>query len=198
MSELLSHIKPTINVTLVPRGLDDLAYWKASEFRNFLLYWGIPVLRHILSAAYFAHFCCLVKATFLVSKEIITPEDILQAEACIKQFVGSFAELYSGRYMTMNVHQVLHLVNTVLKTEPLFANNCFVFEDLNGYIVSQIHGTQGIDTQVISTINLIQAIPLLKEKYEAVDEEAAAFIESLNRTYHKSWNYIQPGFYRID
>ncbi|XP_071478605.1 uncharacterized protein [Diadema antillarum] len=200
VSELLSHIKPTINVTRVPRGLDDLAFWKASEYRNFLLYWGIPVLRHILSAAYFAHFCCLVKATFLLSKEMITPGDILQAEACIKQFVGSFAELYSERYMTMNVHQVLHLVNTVLKTGPLFANNCFVFEDLNGYIVSQIHGTQGIDTQIISTINLIQAIPILKEKYEAADEEASAFIESISRhhMYHKCWNFIQTGFFRID
>ena len=38
----------------------------------------------------------------------------------------------------------------------------------------------------------------MKEKYEAADEEAGAFIESMSRQYHKSWNYIQAGFFRID
>ena len=65
--------------------------------------------------------------------------------------------------MTMNVHQLVHLAQTVRSSGPLFANNCFVFEDLNGFIVSQIHGTQGIDTQVVQTINLIQAIPILRQ-----------------------------------
>lgn len=66
--------------------------------------------------------------------------------------------------MTMNLHQLVHLTRTVHFTGPLFSNNCFVFEDFNGFITQNIHETQGVDTQVLNTINLIQAIPVLIKK----------------------------------
>lgn len=36
--------KPAIFVTRTPRSIDEIAHWKSSEYRNFLLYWGIPIL----------------------------------------------------------------------------------------------------------------------------------------------------------
>ncbi len=46
--------------------------------------------------------------------------------------------------MTMNFHQLVLFTRTVCYTGPLFANNCFIFEDLNGYIIQHIHGSQGV------------------------------------------------------
>ena len=40
----------------------------------------------------------------------------------------------------------------------------------NGYIVQHIHGTQGIDSQIINMINIVQAIPVLVEKHAGTEE----------------------------
>lgn len=68
----LQNIKPTIFVTRIPRTLDDITHWKSSEYRNFLLYWGIPILRNILNNEFFVHVCLLVRSIFLLSKEGVT------------------------------------------------------------------------------------------------------------------------------
>ena len=81
---------------------------------------------------------------------------------------------------------------------PLFANNCFVFEDLNGFIVSHIHGTQGVDTQIIQVINFIQAIPILLEQFAVFDDEVYTFLNYMRGNFHKSWQCIQDGIFRID
>lgn len=195
----LSNIKPTIEITRVPRSLDDIVHWKASEFRSFLLYWGLPVLSKVLSQQYLFHFCLLVKAIYLLSKDTIYPEDLEQAELLLFTFVEDFADLYTVRYMTMNVHQLVHLSDMVRKTGPLFVNNCFIFEDLNGFIVSHIHGTQGVDSQLMRTINLIHAIPILQEKFYGIDEEADAFLDTLQGTSHSTWKSIngENGIYAI-
>ena len=198
VSNFLTTIKPTINITRVPRSLDDLAFWKASEFRNFLLYWSIPILKNCLSRIHFVHFCLLVRAIYLLSQESISQDDIVLAESCLFEFVKNFEELYSRRYMTMNIHQIVHLADVVRATGPLFAINSFVFEDINGFIVSHIHGTQGIDTQVINTINLIQAIPILHEKYAPNDDEVLVFINRMHGISHKLWERIGDGIYRLD
>ena len=167
---LLLQIKPTVFVTRVPRNLDSLCHWKSSEFRNFLFYWGAPVLRHFLRKEYFAHFCLLIRAVYLLSKENITENDLHIAEGALFLFVECFQNLYGLRYCTLNLHQLVHLVDCVKQTGPLFINNCFIFEDLNGFIVKHIHGTQGIDTQLVNIVEMLKVTPLLYEKHLKTSE----------------------------
>ena len=200
VNNMLKQIKPTLNITRIPRSLDEMVHWKSSEYRNFLLYWGIPVMSKILEKSHLIHFCLFVKAIFLLSQESIKPEDLLLAETLLFKFVGDFAENYSLRYMTLNVHQLVHLTDMVRHAGPLFANNCFIFEDLNGFIVSHIHGTQGIDSQVVRTINMIQALPILQEKFGGTDLEADAYLASIQDTASRStWNALEyvNGIYSI-
>ena len=42
-----------------PRSLDYLSRWKATEFREFLLYTGIIVLKKVLSDEMYGHFLAL-------------------------------------------------------------------------------------------------------------------------------------------
>lgn len=174
VNNLLLQVKPTVFVTRVPRNLDTLCHWKSSEFRNFLLYWGAPVLRHFLKKEYFAHFCLLVRAIYLLSKENITETDLKVAEGALFLFVECFQNLYELRYSTLNLHQLVHLVDCVKHTGPLFVNNCFIFEDLNGYVVKHIHGTQGIDTQLVNIVTMLKITPLLYEKYLKTSENSDA------------------------
>ena len=46
-------IKPTLNITRAPWSLYDLHHWKCSEFRNFLLFWSVPVLHDFLTSEYY-------------------------------------------------------------------------------------------------------------------------------------------------
>lgn len=44
----------------LPRSLDDLKYWKATEFREILLYTGVIVLKSNLKKEFYGHFLLLV------------------------------------------------------------------------------------------------------------------------------------------
>ena len=61
--------------------------------------------------------------------------------------------------MTMNVHTLLHIASTVEELGPLWAYSCFSFEGINGVLLKQVHGTQGIALQCMRTYSMIQAIP---------------------------------------
>lgn len=52
------------------------------------------------------------------------------------------------RYVLLNMHNLLHLVEDVKANGPLWCNSLFVFEDWNGDITDFFHGTQSIPNQV--------------------------------------------------
>lgn len=85
-----------------------------------------------------------------LSKECITEHELASAERCFTKFVENFSELYSLRFLTMNCHQLLHITDCVKSNGPLFANNCFIFENLNGYILKHIHGPKGVEILIIN------------------------------------------------
>ena len=59
------------------------------------------------------------------------------------------------RYMTIKVHQLLHLVDSVRCLGPLWAHSCFPFESLNGRIKRMFHGTCSPHLQVHIVITQI-------------------------------------------
>ena len=52
------------------------------------------------------------------------------------------------RHATINMHYLLHLVDSVRDLGPLWANTCFEFESSNSAIKKLLHGTQKFDMQV--------------------------------------------------
>ena len=50
LSHRLLSIKPLDIVGRLPRSLDDLKHWKATELKYWLLYYSVAVLRNILRA----------------------------------------------------------------------------------------------------------------------------------------------------
>lgn len=165
VNSFLSRIKPTLYVTRIPKALNELSHWKSSEFRNFILYWGIPILKNVLTQEYFVHFCLLARSFFILSKEGTSKEELLVVESALLLFVENYQVLYGERFMTLNVHQLVHLTDCVRHTGPLYVNNCFIFEDLNGFIVKHIHGTQGVDTQITNIVCMLKVPPVLRELF---------------------------------
>lgn len=79
----------------------------------------------------------------------------------------------------------------------LFANNCFVFEDLNGYILKYIHGTTGVETQVIKAVTMMQALPTLKDLYIDNDEDSLLITSILRPNYVHKNVCIEEGIYQL-
>jgi hypothetical protein len=181
VSDRLSAINPNIQITRPPRSLNELSHWKTAEYRNFLFLWSLPVLHDILPEEYFLHFSLLVRGIFTLARENISMSELRNAEQCLTGFVENFASLYTQRYMLMNIHQLLHITDCVTANGPLFANNCFAFEDFNGYLLKNIHGPTGVEMQVINAITKMQAIPTLQEQYVEKNSLDEVFVNKIVR-----------------
>ena len=117
-----------------PRSLTDIKYWKATEFRQFLLYTGPVVLKPVLPKHLYRHFLSLhVAVTILVSPILIMNEsNINYAEQLLQYFVKHFAGLYDTKFISHNVHNLLHVCNDVRNFGILDNFRAFPFENFLG------------------------------------------------------------------
>lgn len=181
LDERLQHITPTLEISRLPRSVTEhLKYWKANELRSFLLYYGIPTLYGLLPDVYFNHYVLFVHAIYLLLKDEIKQSDLCEAENLLNQFCALLPVIYEERFTTMNVHQLLHLPDNVRELGPLYTHSCFPFEDKNGYILKQIHGTQFIDSQITYAVTLTQKIPELRQSCICPDSEEDKLFHQLS------------------
>ncbi|XP_066912244.1 uncharacterized protein [Clytia hemisphaerica] len=182
----LVSLKPPNHISRVPRTIKgNLGYWKASEFRSFLLYYFVPVMLNLLPSIYFEHFYLLSHAVHLLLKSKINLDDINTARRFLFLFCASFDKLYTRRYMTINIHSLVHLPQTVLELGPLYVYSLFSFEDKNGYILKLIHGTQNIPFQLASAVSASNNLPYLAEICIKPNTKEHKYLKQLNGTYHK-------------
>ena len=128
----LTAIKSLNNISRMPRFISHhFKFWKASEFRAFLLFYGPIVLRRILDVDYYEHFMLLGEGIYILLKDSVEEEEIYFVQHLFYKFCLTFPYLYDGnRYCMMNVHQLVHLPD-VLELAGLWTHSCFGFEDEN-------------------------------------------------------------------
>lgn len=85
--EKLTSIRPPCEITRIPRSISDIKVWKASELKNFLLYYSMPCLKNILPKPYYKHWSLLVFAMYTFLCEKIINEDYVQAKRALQIFV---------------------------------------------------------------------------------------------------------------
>lgn len=158
----LLNICPPNCISRTPRSIStNYAHWKASEFRSFLFFYGVPCLWNILPDEYFQHFLLLVEAIWLLDQGSISPHCLQRAGNMLRHFCLRVEALYGSRYETFNVHCLLHLQDCVNSLGPLWASSCFWFEDYNGDLRKLFHGTQKVELQIAFSICIQQKIPEL-------------------------------------
>lgn len=120
----------TIEFNRKPRTLQELQRWKATEFRTFLLYVGVFVLKDILGIAVYKHFLlfhCAV--TILLSEYHINALGVNFAEKMLNIFIEHSKKIYGIEFLVYNVHVLCHLVDDVKKYGPLDMISAFPFEN---------------------------------------------------------------------
>ena len=77
-----------------PRGMEELDYWKATEFRQFLLYTGKYVLKGILRPELYDHFMTLNVALGIMVCPSLAQDHRVYAHELLTCFVGNCEKLY--------------------------------------------------------------------------------------------------------
>lgn len=91
----LLQIKPPMTITRTPRSIKEhRAYWKASEYRAWLLFYSIPVMLGILPDDYFSHHMLIVQAIYLLLQESIDVTDLSKAEVLIQHYCFKIQHYY--------------------------------------------------------------------------------------------------------
>lgn len=175
MNGRLTALSPPNRITRLPRKLDDLAHWKASEYRSFLLYYAVPVLKGILPDDHLQHFLLLSKGIHILLQESISENDIREAEASILRFCMMVDVMYHPCLESSNIHALLHLSTKVRDLGPLWAHSCFFYEDLNGDLRNLFHGTVHAARQILNAISIQQELPRMAKRLMAGSPEAKLY-----------------------
>ncbi|XP_049517796.1 uncharacterized protein LOC125943205 [Dermacentor silvarum] len=154
----LLSIKPPHCITRLPRSIQERSHWKASEWRNWLLFYALPCLNDILHQEYWRHLSKLCEGIYMLLQEELTVPEIDKAESLLKNFVSRCEALYGMEFMTYNVHALLHLGNCARSLGPLWEHSVFVFEGGNGTILQQISAVKGLPDQIVERVIMFQQL----------------------------------------
>ncbi|XP_051170917.1 uncharacterized protein LOC127289069 [Leptopilina boulardi] len=114
-----------------PRSMLLYRFWKATEFRTFLLYAGPVALQGIVSSEIFDNFILLHTAISVLVDELLL-QNSTNIDAChdmFIEFVNGFEKIYGKEYVSHNVHNLLHICPDVKKYGRLDKYSSFRFEN---------------------------------------------------------------------
>ena len=124
------------------------------------------------------HYCSFVTGVYILCQDSISEADLLQSEMLLQYFVYMMGPLYGERYLTLNVHSLLHLSDVVRNLGPLWCHSSFPFENANGQLLKLFHGTQYVDIQIINTMKVLQKLPVLINMLP-LESPSCEFVKSL-------------------
>lgn len=87
LEDRLCGIRPPITFSRSVRPLKERAFWKATEWRYWLLFYSVPCLHGFLPRIFHSHLMQLSFSVFLLLKEVVLEQDIQEAEERLRIFV---------------------------------------------------------------------------------------------------------------
>ena len=155
---------PPCEFSRPPRSIKKhLAYWKASELRNWLLFYSLPLLMKFLPALFWHHYALLVCAMHILLSDRILPSQVDAAEQMLIDFCVLLPELYGESSCTANAHLLLHMAKYVRLWGPLWTHSSFGFENKNGQLKHLFHGKSQIVDQLIFNVDVSYTLQLYAE-----------------------------------
>lgn len=111
------------------RPLSELLRWKGTEFRTFLLYTSLTVLKKFLPDKYYKHFLLFYCSIVILGSEYHCEKMIHFADEMLKSFLNIFKSIYGIDHFTSNLHNLTHLVEDVRRFGVLGKFNAYSFEN---------------------------------------------------------------------
>lgn len=165
IDKLIQKIKIPTCLKRVPVSLTKRRVMKGREFENWLLYFSVPLLAGFLQEKFFKHWKLLVCAISILLQDEVLEEQIVQADLLLTEFVYKIKDLYGSFEMTYNVHQLLHLAESVRKFGPLWTHTTFPFEAALGTCKRVLKATKGVPHQIVRNLEISRAIEFILQNY---------------------------------
>ena len=164
-----------------PRSITKhLSYWKAHEFRSWLLFYSLPVLLDHLPSLYLHHFSLLVTAMHILLNAELSHAQLAAAEEMLNLFCSFLPELYGDRFCTANAHALTHMAMYVRLWGPLWTQSAFGFESINGHLRKVIHGKSHVIDQMGFSIDVSMTLKSLEHTLVGAEsEETLLYISDL-------------------
>jgi len=130
-----------------PDVIEKVRRWKASQFRVFVLYTGVFVLKGILTKRCFQHFCSLVVALRLMCRHVPRTEERKTTlekigeivRPILRNFMTNGMLIYRKNFATLNVHAFCcHAVDDYVRFGSLDEFSVFRFESFLGWLKSLV------------------------------------------------------------
>lgn len=103
------------------KGPSFFKYWKASVFRTWVFFYSLPILCDILDEKYFHHFASFaVRILSFLHRLYYTWRFGKKVKILLSYFVHLFSLMYGEKYVTLNMHSLLHLPECVEDVGPLW------------------------------------------------------------------------------
>lgn len=190
---------PPHDFSRVPRSIEKhRKYWKASEYRNFLLYYSLPILISVMPPLYLHHFALLVCSVHILLQSELSEDQIQAAEEMLNDYYKFLPELYGNKSCTLNAHSLIHLAAYVRKWGPLWTHSLFGFENLNGHIISMVHSKA---EQLSFSIDVCQTLSNLADRLCEVEHESTVkYLAPLSSQFvqqRQNMFVIEKGVYSI-
>jgi len=120
-----------------PRSLFEVRNWKATEFRQFLLYSGPIVLAGKLPQPIYRCFMLLSVALRILLSEKLCQTYCDYADELLRVFVKNLAGIYGQGVLVYNVHSLVHLAQDARKYGALDNVSSFPYENYLGQLKRQ-------------------------------------------------------------
>ncbi|XP_017476345.1 PREDICTED: uncharacterized protein LOC108366438 [Rhagoletis zephyria] len=126
-----------------PRGFDEIYNWKATEFRQFLLYTGLSVLKNrVDDNIYYEYLLLHCSCRLLLCPKSYTSNTQI-AQNMLSLFVQNFPVVFGETSVTYNVHHLLHLTNSIEEIGLISESSVYDFENylqiLKRYVKKPTH-----------------------------------------------------------
>lgn len=112
--------------------LSDIAHWKATQFRTFLLYVGPLILKDVDKSVY-EHFSLLhCSVSILLSNRHLQKFGYDLTDTLMKNFVSHCRKIYGVQYLVYNIHSLIHITDDARVFGTLDNISAFPFENYLG------------------------------------------------------------------
>jgi hypothetical protein len=148
------------------RSLNILKFWKATEFRLFIMYTGLLYFKQLKNERAFQHFLLLHISIRFMANENLYLEKATVSQCYIEQFVKQYKSIYTVENFTYNTHALLHLVEGSQRFGPLYEYSCYKFENFFGELKTYIRSRSNILQQIVNQIDRRRHLPNYLKKHD--------------------------------
>lgn len=119
------------------RTLSNLKFWKGTELRSFLLYYGIVILKEHLTSEQYEHFLlltCAVRILYVDAYKIYRRI----AKKWLTEYIEGYINIFGIHSVGSNVHNLCHIFDDVENLGSLDEISTYPFENRLGFLKMRV------------------------------------------------------------